>query len=458
MDQLRCFLDARRASTRPVDDLQAFEREMHRLFAAAECEAMAEELARFDVDVPVVEVSGIAHRQVLRCEETYFGSAGPVRVERSLYSTRQLGERAICPLELRAGLVDGRWTPLAAEQAAFAVAHLTPQEAENLFAKLGNMTPSKSTLDRLPKALNEVWENRREEFEQQLRSEEVVQPEAVTVAMSLDGVLVPMKDGARAEKRAQAEADGKETRGPAGYQEASCGTLSFYDATGELLSTIRMARMPEAKKKTLKHMLTEEIRHVIAQRPDLKVVKLADGAKDNWRYLRGKELPKGIEMLDFYHAAEHLSAVLDAAYGEGSARAKSQFEKLRHILRHEPNGADKVIRALVHQRKMHRRSKKIATQLKYFRSNRHRMRYATMAARNLPIGSGVVEAACKTLTSRHKRSGMRWRTDGGQAILTLRSLIQSNRFDSAWQMLAATYQQSVRVPENVVALNARGPR
>jgi hypothetical protein len=62
-------------------------------------------LARFDIDAPVVEIGGVAHRQVLRCAETYFASSGPVRVERSLYSTRQAGDRAVCPLELRAGMI-----------------------------------------------------------------------------------------------------------------------------------------------------------------------------------------------------------------------------------------------------------------------------------------------------------------------------------------------------------------
>jgi len=458
MQELRDFLEERRGSTAPVADLEEFEKQMHRMFAAAEAEALGEELARFDLDVPVVEIAGVAHRQVLRCEETYFASAGPVRVTRSLYSTRQPGERAVCPLELRAGLVDGRWTPLAAQQAAFAVAHLTPQEAANLFEKLGNMAPSKSSLDRLPKALNEVWERNRNQFEGEIRSAETVAPEAVTVGVSLDGVLVPMKDGDRTRKREQATADGKEPKGPAGYQEASCGTLAFYDAAGDLLSTIRMGRMPEPKKATLKQMLTDELQHVMEQRPDLQVVKLADGAKDNWRYLRSNALPKGIEVLDFYHAAQHLSAALHAAYGEGNPKAKSQFEKLRHILRHEEQGAAKIIRALIHLRDAHPRSKKIAKELKYFRNNRNRMRYANIATRNLPIGSGIVEAACKTLSSRHKRSGMRWRTPGGQALFTLRSLVQSDRFDAGWRLLAATYRHDVDLPDNVVALNARGPR
>ena len=74
---------------------------------------------------------------------------------------------------------------------------------------------------------------------------------------------------------------------------------------------------------------------------------------------------------------------------------------------------------------------------------------------NYPIGSGIVEAACKTLvTERLKRSGMRWRHTGGQAILTLRSLIQSDRFEPAWELMKSNYVKAVNVPENVIALNA----
>ena len=55
------------------------------------------------------------------------------------------------------------------------------------------------------------------------------------------------------------------------------------------------------------------------------------------------------------------------------------------------------------------------------------------------------------VTQRLKRSGMRWRRPGGQAILTLRALVQSSRFDQAWALLSETYRQEVIVPGNVVA-------
>jgi hypothetical protein len=67
----------------------------------------------------------------------------------------------------------------------------------------------------------------------------------------------------------------------------------------------------------------------------------------------------------------------------------------------------------------------------------------------------VVEAARKTpVTQRLKRSGMRWRRAGGQAVLTFRSLARSRRFDRAWDMIARSYRRAVTLPDNVVALYA----
>jgi len=453
--QLQEFIALRRSNPKPVADLDQFERELHARVLAVARDEMSAELAKLDIDQPIVKIAGVVHRRVLRAEQTYWGLAGTFRVERSLYSTRE-GDPAACPMELRAGIVDGRWTPWAAEVAAWTVTHMTPQDAENLFARMGGLSPSKSSLDRLPKELSERWEAGREDWEESLRSRETVAKEAVAVAVSLDGVLLPMKDGERARKREGAREAGKRTKGPAGYCEAGCATLSFYDKQGDRLSTILIGRMPEYKKATLKEMLTAELTHVLDQRPDLKLVKLADGARDNWDYL-SNDLPHGADVIDFYHAAEHLHVALTEAYGETSPKRRAQFEKLRRVLRDDPDGADKVVRALRYLRDQHPRKKKIQAELTYFRRNRDRMEYAATAAANLPIGSGVVEAACKTLvTQRMKRSGMRWLPDGGQAILTLRSLVQSNRFDRGWALLVSTYKARVTAPDNVLDFSSRG--
>ena len=454
MDQLQDLLRQRRAAREPVEDLDAFEQELHRLFVAAEREALGQELSRFDLDVPAVEVEGERYHRVLRCATTYTSAAGPVRVERSLYRHPH-GGHAVCPLELRAGIIEGAWTPWAAKQATWVVAHLTPKEGEELFALLGNMTPSKSTLDRLPKALSVPWEAQRPQFEATLRQQEALPKEAVAMAVSLDGVMAPMKDGQRQAKRQQALAKGQSPSGPAGYQEVGCATVSYYDRNGERLVTRRMARMPEGNKATLKNQLTAEVMGALMQRPGLRVVKVADGAPDNWSYL-GETLPFGEEVLDFYHAAEHLSDALGAAYGEGTLQYQARFATLREVLRDAPEGADTVMGALCRLRTRYPRRQAIHKALAYFREHRHRMDYAHLRAQNLPIGSGVVEAACKTLVSqRLKRAGMRWRTAGGQAILTFRALCQSDRFERAWLLLCETYKRSVTLPRQVIALSQR---
>jgi hypothetical protein len=80
------FIDQRRHSNEPVSDVAEFERQLREVFAAAECDLLAKELEKLDINVPSILVDNISYRQVLRCEETYIGTSGPVRVIRSLYS------------------------------------------------------------------------------------------------------------------------------------------------------------------------------------------------------------------------------------------------------------------------------------------------------------------------------------------------------------------------------------
>ena len=285
--------------TRPLvgEDFERVERELHERFVEAEREVLGELLESLDVDVASVGLGERRLHRVLKSTESYTTAVGPVKVARTLY--RSARERAVAPMELRAGIVEGHWTPLAARQASCVVAQMTPSEGEALLRELGNMAPSKSSLDRLPKGLSARWEASREAFESALREAATVPDEAVTVAVSLDGVMVPMKDGKRAEKRERSRAAGRRAKGPAGYQEAGCATLSFYGVEGERLDTLSIARMPEPKKATLKTMLGVELDTVLRRRPDLQVVTVADGAHDNWRYLDALAC-EATAVVDFY--------------------------------------------------------------------------------------------------------------------------------------------------------------
>jgi hypothetical protein len=334
---------------------------------------------------------------------------------------------------------------------ARAVASTTPKEAEGLFEEFGGMKPSTSSLDRLPKYLSEKWEENRETFEGELRNQEQVPREAAAIGVSLDGVQVPMKNGDRAEKRSRED---KRPQGPAGFKEVGCGTVTLYDREGNRLQTIRYARMPEEKKTTLKFQLEAEVRSILSINPDLDLVSLADGALDNWDFLEalperlGRERNKDREAVDLYHVLEHVKKGLDAYHGDQTPEGKAAFEECRIWLREKDDGAERVIRALRYRRDRSRGAAKriINAQIKYLEKRKERMRYKRLLDQNLPVGSGVVEAACKTLASeRMKRSGMSWREEGGQAILTLRSLIQSNRWNSGWSLLSSQYKIPVTV-------------
>ena len=428
---------------------EKFERRLREKTAALEREILEDRLQQEDVDADRVRIDGVLHRRACRSASTYQSVSGPVRVERNLYRPcGKRGAKAVCPLELKVGIVAGEYTQWAARQMATMMASHSSAEAERVFPEIGVFCPSRSNLDRLPKQLSEDWEAHRVEWEEELRSGEVVPPEASSVAVALDGVLIPSR-----ETPSPDPAPGKRAQGPRNFREVSCGAVSLHDREGNRLQTIRYARAPEFNKLELKDQLTAELRSILDVRPELKVVLLADGARDHWEFFDGLKRQgltenRVYQLLDFWHVCEHLKEALDLHYGEQTPKSRSRFEALKVTLKEDEQGVDKVIRSLVslRTRMPASRRKKLDTVIGFFRKHRSHMMYADAQRQGLPIGSGVVEASCKTLaTQRLKNSGMRWSDRGAQAILTLRALRQSDqdRWDRGWRLLASAYHACV---------------
>jgi hypothetical protein len=172
-----------------------------------------------------------------------------------------------------------------------------------------------------------------------------------------------------------------------------------------------------------------------------QVVFLGDGARWIWQQVRTQFSHPGVdvvEIVDFYHASEHLDEVATAVFGAGTLLARSWWAEQRHALLHQ--GAAPVLAALgalaarpdldETARDVVRRNRD-----EYFTDNVARMDYPMFIACHLPIGSGAVESACKTLVSqRAKGAGMRWSAPGAQAIASLRALYHSAhaRWDTFW--------------------------
>lgn len=436
------------------ESLLEFEAGLQELLREAHREAMGEALSAADETSNAVVLEGRTCRRVLTESKTYMTAAGPVVVRRGLFKDRtRPQERAFAAMDKRLGVIDGFWTPKAGREALWLVTQMVPHKAAQALSRLGGMSPSKSSLDRLPKALSERWEDRREHLEQVLFERQEVPEGTRVLAVSLDGVYAPIESEDEQDdhvaKRRDKHAQGLSARGPDAFREVGCASIAFYDGSAELLGAVRFARAPEHKKEGVKAMLAAQLRSLLERCEGLEVIFLSDGAWDHWDFFESLGI-QGRQALDFFHAAEHLNAALGAAYGEGSVKTRRAFAEKRHILLEEERGAVTVKRALVqlaraktlsaHQRRILERA------VRYFTAHEDRMRYAQLRAEGLPIASGVMEASCKTLvTQRLKLSGQRWSGTGAQAILTPRSWEQSERFDEAFALLAATYHQPVTV-------------
>jgi hypothetical protein len=162
------------------------------------------------------------------------------------------------------------------------------------------------------------------------------------------------------------------------------------------------------------------------------IVFIGDGAAWVWRLAR-INFPTAICILDYYHACEHLNLLAQALYGEGSALAKQRYRRWRKALL-----KDKIMEVIAEAKtdlpthgKAHQLAKK---QLGYLTRNHSRMLYQTFRQQGLFIGSGVVEAACKTVVGqRLKQSGMLWSLKGASLLLAVRCALLSGWFDSYWK-------------------------
>jgi hypothetical protein len=210
-----------------------------------------------------------------------------------------------------------------------------------------------------------------------------------------------------------------------GWREAMVGTLAFYDADGERQHTVYLAATPEYGKAKFLGRLEAEIGRAKAKCPGARYVGLADGAKGNWEFL-GRHTD--VQVTDFWHAAEYLGKAAVVIH-RGHPRTKEAWlEEACHRLKHEPDGAEwvlKRLRTLARERPWAKGHEDVQRAITYFtnQSGAGRMDYASRVAANEPIGSGVTEAACKVIVKQRLcGSGMKWSEDGAAVVLSLRAL------------------------------------
>lgn len=456
-------------------DLLEQERRVQQVTNALGCELMREVFMRADVKEPEVVVSGQRWGNRRESEAPYVTKFGDIRVSRGIYSRPGGGPVAV-PMELRLGIVEGRYTPGVARVLCRAIASMPAEEAAGLLQEAGVAMVSVSTLKRVPKSIAARYETQREEINTELRAVEQVPDEAVTVQVGLDGVMVP-QDGeyakARGRETSSPKAPRHETRygpvnieGPANddgltgrsWHEGSVGTLAYYDKEGNHLRTIYLGRMPEEKMATLSAELEQELDAALRARPELDVVFASDGDLHQWTILNGigqRILSYATghvrSLLDFYHAAEYLTKASDLVYGANTAESRIASAQWRETLKYDEAGAERVLKSLRYHRdemahEKHR--KQMQGFIDYLADNKRagRLSYAQALADNKPIGTGVTEAAAKTVVNtRMKRAGARFDQHGGQTIMLFRTAILSERFSRLFAILERTYTAGIKV-------------
>jgi len=355
-----------------------------------------------------VLVNGQKHYRKYSATGRYLTLLGEISLKRGIYQSN-LATRSICPLELKLGFINDYVSFAAAEYICYSMASMTLSEFVKHCKKWTLMKPSEGTVKRVLEYVGHFLETR--DFLDQIGCQETVPTEAVTLAMSIDSTSVNIRQE--------------------GWRHATAATVSTYDAKGDRLDTVYIGRMPETAKRQAKRLLEKEVAARMAQQDYKYIVCIADGARDLWRFFQRK-YPDAIHVVDFFHVCEHLSNLSNLLFDDPS-QAKAWYKKYRTILKEDPKGAAKMIRAARYRRSLIKESPDIESEIKYLQHNRKRMNYFKLRQKKLPIGSGVVEAACKNLIgARMKKSGMRWSIDGGQTVLTLRSIILSNRWEKFW--------------------------
>jgi Uncharacterised protein family (UPF0236) len=184
-----------------------------------------------------------------------------------------------------------------------------------------------------------------------------------------------------------------------------------------------------------KRIYAEAVRRGLLQAR--QVIVLGDGAPWIWA-LAEEHFPGATQIVDLYHAREHLGELAQTLYGRtGKAAAAWRAARYEEL---EAGDVEAVVAAMKRTRPRDPTGReRVRKQIAYFQTNAERMRYAEFRRRGLFVGSGVVEAGCKTIMGqRLKQSGMRWTVRGANAIIALRCCQVSNRWEEFWEARAAS--------------------
>jgi hypothetical protein len=401
-------------------------------------------LESYDIQEPVLQARGKRFRHKMESPKHILTVFGPITLHRNLYQADQ-GGKTYAPLDEMWGMAGEYATPEVREACLFTLAHVTAQETTSILKKCASFHPSATAIQHMAEKTGTFVEANEKELSAAIREEEEAPSEAQALVVSMDGVNVLLNEPGPRQGRPRERPCSSMREVKTSYRNAMVGSLSFYgevppeESTPKRLESHYIATMPEERAPTFKQRFEEEVKHAESLlKSGAAKMFLCDGHKGIWTYADSNPLyDEYVKGVDFYHTSEHLSRAGEALFGKSSPEAASWYEDWYDNLLESDDAVHALIRSIDYHCKTRkltkRRQNEIRRERTFFLRNKHRMKYADFLRRGLPIGSGPVEAACKTVVkTRMCRSGMRWSRKGGQHILHLRSYVKSNRWNTFW--------------------------
>lgn len=249
---------------------------------------------------------------------------------------------------------------------------------------------------------------------------------------------------------------GMRYQGACSFEVASTATVSVLDRRGKRLGTVYLAYVPESRQKTMSVALTKLLEEVLRRYSggSLRLGYVTDAGDNETSYYektlegmlhpRTGERLKWIRVVDYYHVSQRVWTMAETLFGK-CQRGISWAKKMLKLLL-KPGGANRVLHSAAAFRDQSRLRGKVLVEFEkaygYIRDRMAYLHYAEYRRVGLPCGSGVTEAACKTVyAQRLKLSGMRWKRVGAQVILDLRVVLLSGVWDAIYQRVLQSQEQ-----------------
>ena len=402
-------------------------------------------LCEYECGENTIVREGKTMRLKMMSEKDFMTPFGKMTLERKMYQADRGGECHV-PLDAAWGMEEQFASLEVREAVLYACGLVTPVETETMLKKCALFQPSSTAIKRIVNAMGQWVEDHVPAVREQMQINDAAPDTTRVLAASLDGTNVPLREhGVKRGRPGERPGKQENTAQHTTYKNAMVGSITYYGEVPEgqkspaRLSSGYLARMPEDRAPTFKTAFEADLEIAESMLPDdIEKVLVCDGARGLWKYIEENKRFDGYnKILDYFHALEHLSVLSESLFGKKSDDGTKWYDKYREKLLNEDLAPHAILRSTDYYLEENTLSKaeRVAAlgERRFFRRNKHRMTYANFRRRGLPIGSGIVEAACKSIVkSRLCRSGMRWTRKGGQHILHLRVQIKSGRWDDFW--------------------------